>query len=466
MRKNDIIELTCSGYGSDGMGVGRYEGMAVFVSGAIAGERSQVRILKVLKNLAFGKVERVLEPSDERIEPDCPYFPACGGCDLRHMSYAEELRFKKQKVEDALRRIGGADISVDIIHGAENIERYRNKAQFPVAGGRIGFYRGRSHDVVDVEDCLLQPEAAAMARRAVKVWMERYGVSGYDEKAHRGLVRHIFVRTSHKGEALVCLVVNEKPGRGLPHEAELADALRNGVPGLVGLVVNYNGDRTNVILGREYRTVWGREYLEERLCGLDFRLSVPSFFQVNREQCEVLYSRAMDMAGLTGEDTVLDLYCGIGTISLCAARRAKKVYGAEIVPEAVEDARGNAKRNGVENAEFFTGDASDVAARLVSDGVRPDIVIVDPPRRGLAEDVIKTIAGMGPKRVVYVSCDCATLARDVKLFTALGYIAARAEAVDMFPRTEHVETVCLLSKLNGHSTGEIYDEIYKQGTDR
>ena len=264
MRKNDVIELTCHGYGSDGMGVGRYEGMAVFVSGAIAGEKSEVRILKVLKNLAFGKVERVLEPSVERVEPDCPYFPACGGCDLRHMSYDEELRFKRQKVEDALRRIGGADISVDIIHGAENIERYRNKAQFPVSGGKIGFYRGRSHDVVDVEDCLLQPKAAAMARRAVKEWIERCGVPGYDESAHRGLVRHIFVRTSFKGEALVCLVVNEKPGRELPHEAELADALRDGVPGLVGLVVNYNGHRTNVILGGDYRLVWGQERLASR----------------------------------------------------------------------------------------------------------------------------------------------------------------------------------------------------------
>ena len=448
MRKNDIIELVCQGYGSDGMGVGRYDGMAVFVSGAIAGERCEVRVLKVLKNLAFGKVERVLEPSEARTEPDCKYFPACGGCGLRHMSYDEELRFKKRKVEDALRRIGGADISVDTIHPAAKTERYRDKVQFPVAGGRIGFYRGRSHDVVDVEDCLLQPEAAGDIRRAIKGWMERYGVTSYDEQTQRGLIRHLFVRTSFEGEVLVCLVVNERAGRGLPHEAELADTLRNGVPGLVGLVVNYNRDKTNVILGREYRTVWGREYLEERLCGLDFRLSMPSFFQVNREQCEVLYSRALDMAGLTGEDTVLDLYCGIGTISLCAAKRAKRVYGAEIVPEAVEDARGNAKRNGVENAEFYTGDASDIAERFLRDGVRPDAVIVDPPRRGLTAEVIKAVAQMAPERVIYVSCDCATLARDVKMFADLGYEAKRAEAVDMFPRTSHVETVCLLSKLN------------------
>lgn len=447
LKKNDIVELTCTGYGSDGMGVARVDGRAVFVAGAIAGERCEARILKVLKNTAYGKVERVLEPSPERVAPGCPHYPACGGCRTRHMSYTEELRFKRQKAEDALRRIGGADISIDMIHGAESAERYRNKAQFPVSAGRIGFYRGRSHDVIDVPDCLLQPESAARVRSAVAGWMRAFDVPAYDEAAHRGLVRHLYVRTSSTGDSLVCLAVNAPAERRLPHEEGLVRRVREAEPGALGVVVSSNTARTNVILGDSYRTVWGQPYLDEILCGLKFRLSVPSFFQVNRAQCEVLYGRAMELAGLTGRETVLDLYCGIGTISLCAAKRAAHVIGAELVPEAIEDARENAARNKITNVEFHCGDASEIAARLEKEGVRPEVVIVDPPRRGLAPEVISTIAKMAPERVVYVSCDPATLGRDVKLFTEKGYRAKRAEAVDMFPRTEHIETVCLLTRI-------------------
>ncbi len=449
LSKNDIVEAEIIGYGSDGMGVARIGGMAVFVSGAIAGERCRVRILKVLKNSAFARAEEVLEPSPERVRPDCPLYPACGGCGLRHMSYAEELRFKRTKVEDALRRIGGVELTLDAVHGAVSCERYRNKVQFPAAPGpRIGFYRARSHDVLDAADCLLQPESASRVRGAVLAWMREFNVQAYDEHTHTGLLRHIYVRAGSTGDSLVCLVVNAPAERQLPHEGGLVRRLRLAEPGITGIVVNYNTRPDNVILGDRYRTAWGESAMEETLCGLRFRLSVPSFFQVNRSQCEVLYSRALHFAALTGRETVLDLYCGIGTISLCLAGRAKRVIGAEIVPEAIDDARSNARANGVTNAEFFCGDASDIAARLEREGVRPDVVVVDPPRRGLEQPVIETIARMSPSRVVYVSCDPATLARDIKRFTGLSYVPQKSEAVDMFPRTEHVETVCLLSKLN------------------
>ena len=450
-RENRILPLTMENYGSDGEGVTHLpDGMACFVKGAMRGETCRVRLVKVGRSCAWGEVEEVTDPSPARVKPDCPYYADCGGCSLRHMTYEEELALKKQKVQDALQRIGGSDITVSAIFGAKNTERYRNKVQFPVAEGpRIGFYQKRTHAVTDVDDCLLQPVAAARVRTAVKGWMERWGVSAYDERAHKGLVRHVYVRTNAAGESLCCLMVN---GTRLPHEEELVAALRKAEPGLKGVVLGVNRDKTNVILGQSYRTLWGQDVLEETLCGLTFRLSVPSFFQVNREQTEVLYSKALELAGLTGEETVLDLYCGIGTISLALARQAKKVIGAEVVPEAIEDAKANAERNGIENAEFFCGDAGDIAAKLAADGLRPDVITVDPPRKGLAPDVVDTVVQMAPDRVVYVSCDPATLARDVKRFEEQGYRPQTALAVDLFPRTSHVESVVLLSRqINVHN---------------
>ena len=449
LKEGAVYPAVIEGYASGGEGVARIGGMAVFVKGALRGERAEVLIEHIGHSAAWGRAERLLEPSPARIEPDCPYYGACGGCQFRHMTYEEELEAKRQRVEDALRRIGGTDLAVSVIHGAKNTLRYRNKAQFPAAPGpRIGFYKKGTHAVIDVEDCLLQPLAAARLRGAVREWMLRRGVRAYDERGHKGLVRHVYVRTNRAGQALCCLVVNADADRSLPWEEELTGRLRAVESGLAGVALSANSERTNVILGKKFRTLWGKDWLEEELCGHTFRLSVPSFFQVNRDQTEVLYRRALDFAGLTGGETVVELYCGIGTISLTLAERAGQVIGVEVVPQAVEDARENARRNALEHkTRFECGDAAQLAVKLEAEDVRPDVVVVDPPRKGLAPEVVDTVARMGPERVVYVSCDPATLARDVKRFGALGYAPVRAEAVDLFPRTAHVETVILMSRM-------------------
>ena len=446
-KKNASLTLEITGYTAEGMGVARWEGRVVFIPGTILGERWEVQLLKVKTNVAWGRAVRLLAPSPERVELDCPLAGRCGGCQYRHMTYEEELRAKRQRVQDALTRVGGVSLELPQVLGAENPLRYRNKVQFPVAqekrGLAVGYYRSRSHDVLDVDDCLLQPETVTTLRRAFKGWMERYRVPAYDEGTCQGLIRHLYVRTNQAGEALCCVVAN---GTRLPHAPELVQSLRQAAPTLAGLVLNTNTKDTNVILGPNYRTIWGRDFLEERLCGMTFRLSVPSFFQINRAQTERLYAQALEFAGLTGQETVLDLYCGIGTISLALAQRAGQVIGAEIVPEAVQDAQANAARNQVSNARFLCGDAGEAAFQLAAEGVRPQVICVDPPRKGLAPEVPEILASMAPERIVYVSCDPATLARDVKRFGELGYPAVKSQAVDLFPRTAHVETVVLLSK--------------------
>ena len=444
LQKNQLHTVTITGYTAEGLGVARIDGQVVFVHNAVRGEVCNVRILKALRHNAFARVEELLERSPARREPDCPHYPACGGCDFRHLSYEEELEAKRQRVEDALRRVGGADVAVEEILGAEAVDGYRNKCQFPVSpAGKAGFYRARSHDVVPALDCRLQaPQANAIAA-AVEAYLREYRVPAYDETAGTGLLRHIYVRTNQAGQALACLVAN---GRRLPREDALVQAIRAACPETVGIVLNVNTRDTNVVLGDRYRTLWGEDTLTDVLCGLTFRLSVPSFYQVNRAQAERLYGKAVEFAGLTGRETALDLYCGAGTITLALARRAARVIGAEIVPEAIENAVENARTNGVDNAEFFCGDAGAVAQRLAAQRLKPDVVVVDPPRKGLGEEVVPVIAAMGPGRVVYVSCDPGTLARDVRRFAEQGYQAVRAAAVDLFPRTRHVETVVLLSK--------------------
>lgn len=441
LEKNNIYTARIEGYSSEGLGIARIDGQVVFVHGAVRGELCRVLVMKVLKNAAFGKVTELLEPSPERREPDCPYYGRCGGCDFRHLSYREELWAKRQRVQDALTRLGGSDVEVEEILGAADPLYYRNKSQYPVSAGKVGFYRARTHDVVDIEHCLIQKPQADAAAAALRDYLRDFAVPSYDEKTGRGLLRHLYVRTNRRGESLVCVLAN---GERLPHEEELVGRLRRAVPDCVGVVLGVNTRRGNTILGERYRTLWGADTLEDELCGLTFRLSVPSFYQVNRDQAEVLYRKAVEYAGLTGGELVVDLYCGAGTITQVMAGGAGRVIGAEIVPEAIEDARENARRNGIENVEFFCGDAAQLAADFAGRGLRPDVICVDPPRKGLAPGVIAAAAQMAPQRVVYVSCDPGTLGRDVKRFAEYGYRVQRAAACDLFPGTRHVETVCLL----------------------
>lgn len=446
LKLGQIHTAFVEGYSSEGYGVVRLDGAVAFVPRAIRGERVDVRITRVMKTHALGELVKIQSPSPERAAPDCPYYGRCGGCDFRHLTYKEELWAKRRRVQDALARIGGSGVLVEEILGAKNPEHYRNKCQYPVGpNGEIGFFQARSHRVVPVERCLLQPEACDRTARAVGSWMKRYHVPAYDESTGRGLIRHIYVRTNRRGQSLCCVVA---AGRKVPREAELAALVLAAAPQTVGVVLNVNTKKGNVILGEQYRTIWGENFIMDTLCGLEFKLSVPSFYQVNREQAEVLYGKALEFAGLTGAETALDLYCGAGTITLCLASRARRVIGAEIVPAAIRDARENAARNGVKNVEFFCGDAADTAAMLEAQGLRPDVITVDPPRKGLSPEVIASAAAMGPERIVYVSCDPATLGRDVRLFAEQGYEAARAAAVDMFPGTRHVETVVLLQRGN------------------
>ncbi len=440
--KNQVYTAEILGYSSEGLGIARIGGQVVFVHDAIVGEVCDILVMKVLKKAAFGKVVAWKAVSPHRREPDCPYYRQCGGCTFRHMDYTEELRAKGQRVQDALTRLGGSSVAVEEVLGAAEPLHYRNKSQYPVsADGRVGFYRARTHQVTNLDACLIQMPQADAAAGALRLYMAKYRVPGYDEKTGTGLVRHLYVRTNAKGQSLICVVVN---GEKLPREDALVEAMRQAVPEAVGIVLNSNTRRSNVILGDQYRTLWGEDTLTDTLCGHRFRLSIPSFYQVNRDQAEVLYRKAVKYAGLTGTELVLDLYCGAGTITLTMADKAKKVIGTEIISAAVENARENAADNGVENVEFFCGDAGDIALKLAEEDLHPDVICVDPPRKGLSPEVIDAMVRMGPQRIVYVSCDPATLGRDVKLLAQRGYRVARAAAVDLFPGTAHVETVCLL----------------------
>lgn len=445
LQKNKTYRATIEGYSSEGLGIARIDGQVVFVHRAVRGEECDILIMKVLKNAAFGKVTKIHVPSSQRREPDCPYYGKCGGCDFRHMSYEEELYAKRQRVQDALTRIGGSDVQVEEILGGKDGLRYRNKSIYPIsAQGTVGLYRARTHEVIEVEKCLIQKEAADMAADTVRQYISAYGIPCYDETTGKGLLRHLYVRTNCKGETLVCLLVN---GDRLPHETELVAMLREALPQMVGIVLGSNTRRGNAILGDRYRTIWGQDYIEDTLCGLTFRLSVPSFYQVNHDQAEVLYNKAVEFADLSDEELVVDLYCGAGTITQVMAQKAKRVIGAEIVPEAIADAKKNAARNGMENAEFFCGDAKDIAAELARQKLRPDVICLDPPRKGLAPQVVDAVVSMEPERIVYVSCDPATLGRDVKRFSEHGYHAVRAAAVDLFAGTANIESVVLLTKL-------------------
>ena len=452
MKKNDLIPLTITGVTSEGSGVGRHDGMVVFVPNAAVGDQLTVRIIKPSKKYCIGKIEEILTPSPDRIHSDCPVFAQCGGCVFRHISYEAELAIKTQRVADALAHIGGLpDLPLRPIVGAKQTDRYRNKAQLPIGKNRdcqviLGFYANRTHRIVACDDCALQPKAFQPAIRAVQQWIGETGESIYDEATGRGKLRHLYIREgSATGERMVCLVVN---GSSVQREDRLVELLRQQVMGLCSVVLNENRENTNVILGKQFRTLWGSDTITDVLCGLRFQIAPASFYQVNRDQAERLYQIAGTYAALTGEETLLDLYCGAGTIGLTMAGRAKQLIGVEIVPQAIENAKANARANGIENAEFLCGDAAEAAVTLQKRGLAPDVIVLDPPRKGCDSQLIATVVEMGPERIVYVSCDPATLARDLKLFREQGYQPIEATPVDLFPRTAHVESVCLLTREN------------------
>ena len=446
LEKNKIYEAEIVDYTAEGQGIARVEGCAVFVPNAIAGERCRIRIEKVGKTWAVGKITELLEKSPHRVNRECPVAKLCGGCDFWHMDYEEECRLKADRVRQALNRIGGEALETLPLLSAPACTGYRNKAQYPVASqkGRAyaGFFRAGTHQVVENARCLILPEETDRVKKLVIDYVNHYRISAYDEATHKGLLRHIYVRRGNvSGQVLVCLVVN---GRKLPHPEDLIQRLK-AVPGFTSLVLSVNTKQGNAVLGEEFITLYGPGYIEDTLCGLTFRLSPRSFYQVNHYQAQRLYDAAIAQAGITKQDLVLDLYCGVGTISLCMAKAAGKVIGVEVIPQAVQDAKENALRNGIENAEFLCADAGKAALELEQTGIHPDVVVVDPPRKGLNADAIEAISKMAPRRVVYVSCDPATLARDVALLKDKGYCLQSAQAADLFPRCAHVESiVCLV----------------------
>ncbi len=445
--KNQIYETVITDYTAEGQGVAHIEGCAVFIPNAIAGERVRVRIEKAQKTWAAGKIVELLEKSPHRVNRECPVAKLCGGCDFWHMDYEEESRLKADRVRTCLNRIGGENLEAVPILAAPTCHGYRNKAQYPVAQkkGRAcaGFFRAGTHEVVENARCRILPEETDAVKDAVMDYVNQYRISVYDETAHKGLLRHIYVRRGVvSGQILVCLVCN---GEKLPRAEELVKRLQK-IPGFATLVLSVNTRKGNAVLGDKFITLHGPGYIEDTLCGLTFRLSPRSFYQVNHHQAQRLYQAAIAQAEITKEDTVLDLYCGVGTITLAMASAAGKVIGVEAVPQAVEDARDNARRNGIDNAEFFCGDAGQAALALEAQGIQADVVVVDPPRKGLNADTIEALHRFAPRRIVYVSCDPATLARDVALLKERGYEMKNAMAADLFPRCAHVESVICLSR--------------------
>ena len=447
LEKGNVYEAVISDYTAQGQGVAKIEGCAVFIPNAIAGERCLVRIEKAQKTWAAGKITEILQKSPYRVSRECPVAKLCGGCDFWHMDYEEETRLKADRVRQALARLAGEEVDELPILSAPTCYGYRNKAQYPVSSqkGRVyaGFFKAGTHSVVENERCLILPPEADMVKKQVVDYVNHYRISAYDETTGKGLLRHIYVRRGAvSGQVLVCLVVN---GRKLPHTEDLIQRLKK-IPGFTSLVLSVNTKPGNTVLGEEMIYLYGPGYIEDTLCGLQFRLSPHSFYQVNHHQAQRLYEAAIAQAQITKDDLVLDLYCGVGTITLAMAKAAGKVIGVEVVEQAVQDAKENATRNGIENARFFCGDAGPAALELEAKGIRPDVVVVDPPRKGLNTDAIEAIGKMSPRRVVYVSCDPATMARDVALLKEKGYRLKNAMAADLFPRCAHVESIVCLTK--------------------
>jgi 23S rRNA (uracil1939-C5)-methyltransferase len=452
MKKNDIVRVTIEDIGIAGEGIGKVDGFTLFIKDAVVGDTVQAKVMKVKKNYGYARLLDVLTPSPYRVDPFCPVAKQCGGCQLQALSYEEQLAFKRKKVEGNLRRLGGfSDLpNIDIV-GMDEPKHYRNKAQFPVGKDRdgkliTGFYAGRTHAIIPNTDCALgMPGNEEILKRVLR-FMHVYHIKPYDEENHTGLVRHILIRYGKRtGEWMVCLVLN---GKELRKAEKLAESLCE-IEGMTSITYSVNMEKTNVIMGTEIHTIWGQDYITDYIGDIRYQISPLSFFQVNPTQTEVLYGQALEYAGLTGSETVWDLYCGIGTISLFLAQKAKKVYGVEIIPQAIEDARRNAMLNGLTNTEFFVGKAEEVLPQQYKENqVRADVIVVDPPRKGCDQTLLETMVEMQPERIVYVSCDSATLARDLKYLCESGYELRKIKAVDMFPQTVHVEVVTCLHRVN------------------
>ena len=451
--KNQIITLEIEALSNDGNGVAHKDGQAVFVPLTAPGDVAEVRIVKPMKTYAFGRVEKLLTAGPGRVRQDCPVAGPCGGCSLRHLDYAAELRAKQESVLDAFRRIGGLEVPVLDILPSPDVDRYRNKVQFPVGIDKngvpcIGFYAGRTHRIVPCPDCKLQPSVLNEIGNALCAFFARQGIRPYDEQSGKGLVRHIFLRRgAHSGQIMVCLVCTRAK---LPHAEQLCTALRGQFPAISTILLNVNAKNTNVILGSENHILYGPGYIEDTLCGVPVRLGPLSFYQVNTLAAERLYGVAAQYAQLTPDDTLLDLYCGMGTIGLSMAEQCRELIGVEIVPEAIESAKANAARMGeavAAKSRFFCADAGQAATQLAAEGLHPDIVMLDPPRKGCDEATLSAVVRMAPRRVVYVSCNPATAARDAAWLERNGYHAEKVQPVDLFPRTKHCECVLLMSKV-------------------
>lgn len=447
LEKNQICEITVRDLTTEGAGVGSVDGSVVFAKGLLPGEKARVKIIKAAKRYAVARVEQMLDSSSDRREPPCDVFKRCGGCTLMHMSYQSQLEFKRRHVRDCMKRIGGVEIELPEILASEKELCYRGKAALPVRNQngnvRIGGFAQRSHEVIDTRRCLLQPEKADKIVNALRKWMEEFKISAYDEGRHTGLVRHIVVRVTSESEAMAAVVIN---ANRIPHETELVKALSSA--GADSILINVNRQRTNVILGDETRLLSGAERLEENICGVTLKISLHTFLQVNHSQCERLYALAAEFLAPKQYETIADLYCGAGAITLYLAGMCRAIYGIEVVPQAIEDAISNAQANRITNAKFLCADC-DEGFSIIAREAKLDAVVVDPPRKGLAGGVVRQIAQCGAGRIVYISCDPATLARDVKLFHEYGFEVERVQAVDMFPQTTHVECVVLMSRVEG-----------------
>lgn len=448
LKKNDEIALTVKSCTVQGSGVCDYNGMTVFVRGAVTGDHLIAHIIKVKKTYAVGIIKKITQKSPIRIKPVCPVADKCGGCSFAHINYDAELEIKAQQVADNFKRIGGLDIAIQPIIGSPEIERYRNKAQYPVGSdgtfASIGFFAPMTHRIIDCADCALQPQDFKKIIDIFRDYIRNDKVSVYDEFNNRGLIRHIYIRKGFQtGEIMVCIVAN---GTQLPSCEKLVERLTDEIHGLKSIILNINTKKTNVVLGDKCVTLFGSDTITDKLCGLEFSISPLSFYQVNHNAAEILYAKAKEYAQTDSNTTLIDLYCGTGTIGLTMARDVKKLIGIEIISQAVENAKANAKLNSIDNAEFICSDAAQAAEKLLADGILPDVVILDPPRKGCDEALIEAVAKMNPQRIVYVSCDSATLARDCGRFSQLGFEVREVTPVDMFPRTGNVECVCKIVK--------------------